>query len=50
VALVRVLVAIEPNMYREVLAFHIREQRPQSVVVLASPDTLRAEAERTRPT
>jgi hypothetical protein len=49
VALVRVLVAIEPQMYREVLAFHICEQRPQSVVVLASPQTLEADAERIRP-
>jgi hypothetical protein len=49
VALVRVLVAIEPNMYREVLAFHIRQQRPQSEVTIASPQTLEAEAQRTRP-
>jgi hypothetical protein len=49
VALVRVLVAIEPQMYREVLAFHISQQRPQSEVVLASPQTLEPEAERTRP-
>jgi len=48
-ALVRVLVAIEPNMYREVLAFHIRQQRPNSVVVLASAETLRAEAGHMRP-
>ena len=46
---VRVLVAIEPNMYREVLAFHISQQRPKSEVVLASRQTLRAEAKRTRP-
>jgi hypothetical protein len=48
-ALVRVLVAIEPNMYWEVLAFHIRQQRPQSVVVLATAQTLQAEAKHTRP-
>jgi len=47
--LVRVLVAIEPQMYREVLAFHIRHQRPQSVVILASARTLEVEAERTKP-
>jgi hypothetical protein len=46
---VRVLVAIEPKMYREVLAFHLRQQRPQSEVVLASPENLEATAERTRP-
>jgi hypothetical protein len=46
---VRVLVAIEPKMYREVLAFHICQQRPQSEVVLASPENLEATAERRRP-
>ena len=49
VVVVRVLVAIEPQMYREVLAFHIRQQRPRSEVVLASPQTLQAEAERMKP-
>ncbi len=48
-ALVRVLVAIEPHMYREVLAFHISQQRPQSEITLASPQTLEATAERIRP-
>ena len=48
-ALVRVLVAIEPNMYQQVLAFHISQQRPKSVVALAAAQTLRAEAKRTRP-
>lgn len=46
---VRVLVAIEPRMYREVLAFHLRRHRPRSEVVLASPETLRDEAEHVRP-
>ena len=46
---VRILVAIEPYMYRQVLAFHFRQERPLSKVVLASPQTLQAEAERTRP-
>jgi hypothetical protein len=49
VAVVRILVAIEPQMYGEVLAFHIRQERPLSEVVLASSQTLWAEAERTRP-
>ena len=48
-AVVRILVAIEPQMYGEVLAFHIRQERPLSEVVLASSQTLWAEAERTRP-
>ncbi len=46
---VRILVAIEPRMYREVLAFYFRKQRPQSEVVLASPETLWDEVNRTRP-
>src|SRR5918998_1633250 len=46
---VRILVAIEPQMYREVLAFHLRQQRSQVEVVLASPQTLLAEAERMSP-
>jgi|SRR5215212_9564384 hypothetical protein len=49
VAVVRILVAIEPQMYREVLAFHFRQERPLSEVVLASSQTLWAEAERVRP-
>jgi DNA-binding IclR family transcriptional regulator len=49
VAVVRILVAIEPQMYGEVLAFHIRQERPLSEVVLASSQTLWAEAERARP-
>ena len=48
-ALVRVLVAIEPKMYREVIAFHISQQRPKADVALASRQTLQAEAKRTRP-
>ena len=49
-AAVRILVAIEPQMYREVLAFHLRQERPRCAeVVLACPQTLLAEAERVRP-
>ena len=46
---VRILVAIEPQMYREVLASHFRQERPLSDVVLASSQALQVEAERTRP-
>jgi hypothetical protein len=46
---VRVVVAIEPQMYRQVLAFHFRQKRPRSEVILASSQTLQAEVERTRP-
>jgi hypothetical protein len=45
----RVLVAIEPNMYAEVLAFHLRQERPRCEVSRACAETLRAEAQRTRP-
>ena len=48
-AVVRILVAIEPQMYGEVLAFHFRQERPLSEVVLASSQTLHAEAELMRP-
>ena len=46
---VRILVAIEPLMYRQVLAFHIRQRRPRSEVVLTSAQALQAEAARTKP-
>jgi hypothetical protein len=36
-------------MYRQVLAFHFRQQCPQSEVVLVSPETLEAEAKHMRP-
>jgi hypothetical protein len=46
---VRILVAVEPQMYREVLALHFRQERPRADVVLASSQALQAEVERTRP-
>jgi hypothetical protein len=48
-AAIRIVVAIEPQMYREVLAFHIRKERPAVEVVLASPQSLRGEVEQARP-
>ncbi len=45
----RIVVAIEPLMYREVLAFYFSKQHPLADVVLASPQTLRDEVKRTRP-
>jgi hypothetical protein len=36
-------------MYRQVLAFHFRQQRPRANVVLASSQTLLDEARHTRP-
>jgi hypothetical protein len=46
---VRILVAIEPQMYREVLALYFRQERPLSEVVLASSQALQAEVERASP-
>jgi hypothetical protein len=46
VVVVRILVAIEPLMFREVLAHLFRQAHPRSEVVLASKQNLRAEAER----
>jgi hypothetical protein len=46
---VRILVAIQPRMYGEVLGFHIHKERPLSEVVFATPETLRDEVRRTRP-
>jgi hypothetical protein len=48
-AVVRILVAIEPQMYRQVLAFHLRQERPRADVVLTSSLTLQDEAKRLRP-
>ena len=47
---VRVLVAIEPFMYGEVVAFSLRKERPRAEVAFLAPsEDLAAEAERTRP-
>ena len=46
---IKVLVAIEPLMYREVMASYLRHHRPQAEVILASGETLEAEVERERP-
>ena len=49
-AVVRVLVAIDPFMYGEVLAFSLRKRRPRAeVTLLASPEDLAAQIERARP-
>jgi len=45
----KVLVAIEPLMYQEVMASYLRHHRPQVEVILASEETLEAEVERVRP-
>src|SRR4051794_33825870 len=46
---IKVLIAIEPLMYREVIGSYLRHHRPQAEVILASGETLEAEVERTRP-
>src|SRR5215218_2678265 len=46
---IKVLLAIEPLMYREVMASYLRHHRPQAEVILASGETLEAEIERVRP-
>jgi len=44
---VRVIVAIEPLLYREALAFFLEKRRPRAVVSLLSPtDSLAGEAGR----
>src|SRR5918993_4669272 len=49
-AAVRVLVAIDPFMYGEVLAFSLSKRRPRAeVTLLASSEDLAAEAQRARP-
>src|SRR5215212_10257130 len=46
---IKVLLTIEPLMYREVMASYLRHHRPQAEVILASAKTLEAEVERVRP-
>ena len=45
----RILVAVEPTMYRETLAHCIRTNRPDNEVRLAAPDSLEWEATSFRP-
>ena len=47
---VRVLIAIEPRMYAEALAFSLRKHRPRAQVTLLGPsEDVEAEARRARP-
>jgi hypothetical protein len=39
-AMTRVLVAVDPRMYREVIAHAVREHRPRAEVLTADPDDL----------
>ena len=47
----RVLIALEPSMYAETLAFSVRKHRPRAEVSLLDPSSgdLEAEARRARP-
>jgi hypothetical protein len=45
----RILVAVEPAMYRETLAHFLRSRRPNDDVRLAAPDALDREASSLRP-
>ena len=45
----RILVAVEPAMYRETLAHFLRRERPNDDVRLADPDALDREASSLRP-
>jgi hypothetical protein len=44
-----VLVALEPLMHREALAFYLRQHRPQTAVVLTSSEALEEEVRHTKP-
>ncbi len=43
--MVRVLVAVEPRMYREVFVLAVRKHRPDAEAVLAEPDDMKWTAE-----
>ena len=47
--MVRILVAIDPRMYREVLALSLHQHRPDAEVLLCRSETLEGEIGRSRP-
>ena len=47
--MIRVLVAVEPRMYREVLVVALRQRRPRIEVILADPAALDRMVERCEP-
>ncbi len=49
VSVTRVLVAVEPRMYREVLVLDVRKHRPAAEAVLAEPDDMEWVAESFEP-
>ena len=49
VRIVRILVAIKPRVYREVLALSLQHYRPDDEVLISPPETLDGEVERFKP-
>jgi len=49
VRIVRILVAVKPRVYREVLALSLHHYRPDDEVLISSPEALDEEMERFRP-
>ncbi len=45
----RILIAINPRMYREVLALSLHQHRPDAVVLISPPGDLDGEVERFKP-
>jgi hypothetical protein len=49
VRIVRILVAVKPRMYREVIALSLHRNRPHAEVLLCPPETLSEEVKRFNP-
>ena len=49
VLILRILVAIKPRVYREVLALSLQHYRPDDEVLISPPETLDGEIERFKP-
>jgi hypothetical protein len=47
--MVRILIAVKPRMYREVLALSLHQNRPKAEVLLSPPEALDGEVRRFRP-
>lgn len=45
----RILIAVKPRMYREVLALYLHQHRPDTEVLISSPETLDGEVGRFGP-
>ncbi len=49
VRIVRILVAVKPRVYREVLALSLHQHRPDAEVLISPPETLDGEVGRFKP-